>query len=111
MTIMNDIKICNFCNKLRKQTYSVYKVGFVTDNNHQYSIGMINLEKKMHKFLFDKGYHLSPTQIVLLRPDILQEFLSLHYNTKNEIVKSTSLQEAVLCKECFKQYKLEVPEK
>lgn len=111
MNLVDKIKLCDFCSKLRKRLYIIYQVGFITDENNHYYIGIINLEKKMSKYLFSRGCHLSTTQIVLLRPDILRDYLNNDYNIKNETVIHTFLQEAIICEKCYEKYKLEVPEK
>ena len=111
MNIMDKIKLCDFCKKLKKNNYNVYQVGFQTDNGHTYYIGVVNLERKMSQYLFDRGCHLSATQIILLRPDLLHDYLSNNYNTNNETIEKTFLQEVVICEDCYKRYIEQVPEK
>jgi hypothetical protein len=107
-----DIKMCDFCNKLRfsKDSYNIYRIGFNT-NKSNYNIGILEMQNGLNKYLFDNDIKLSTTQVILLRPDILKEYLSLKYNTKTEKVINSFLFEANVCNKCYENYKLEVPNK
>ncbi len=108
--IAKNVNFCNFCKKLsvNKTDYSIYRIGFVT-NKGSYNVGILNIEDGLSRFLFEKGIRLSYTQVVLLRPDILLEYLKLKYNNGKEKVLNSFLYEAKICNICFDKYKLEIP--
>lgn len=110
--IKKEQGLCSFCDKV---TYSVpnltvYRLSY-TSNLGEYSEGIVNITDGLSKFLFKRGSHLSATQVILLRPDIFLEFLRAKYNTLEEKISKYSLIEAEVCPNCFKEYKMEVPEK
>ena len=106
-----NVGMCEFCNMLKvNQTYFVYRLDFRT-NQDSYNIGIVPLSQEMGTWLMRRGMHLSSTQVILLRPDIMLEYLREKYDTLNEKVLVYNIVEAEICHTCFKDYKLEVPAK
>lgn len=114
MMISKDkmVGLCDFCNRPRLyiNTYFVYRLGFVTTIK-EYNIGILNISNEFGTWLINRGSHLSSTEIMLLRPDILLEFLKEKYETPNEKILKSFLFEAEICKDCYIKYLTEVPEK
>ena len=107
----NQVGICDFCHKIKiNNTYYVYNIGFWT-NIKSYSVGILHISEELGDFLMQRGSHLSATQVILLRPDIMLEFLRKKYNKEHETVINFSLNEAEICSNCFKEYNESVPEK
>jgi len=105
---MNKRPVCNFCSTDEKCTvFSVSKV-LVLVKGRSIEIGLLTLLKELNRYVLEKCYHLSASEIVLLRPDILVEFLTNKYN---EQIISYSFAENRICENCFSKYKVLVPEK
>lgn len=100
-------KPCSFC-LLNKSDYSIYKIILITDKS-RYEIGLLTLLEKMEDWIFQKMYHLSASQILLLRPDLVYEFFE-QYKPNEKIVKWDFVGHEV-CKKCFESYKPCVPTK
>lgn len=110
---LKNISFCDFCKKLAvsKDNYTIYRIGFTT-TKASYNIGLKKIiDGGLNEYVFNRATHLSTTQIILFRPDILLEYLRLTYNEKDEKVLSTYLYEAKVCTKCFEQIKTEIPEK
>lgn len=64
-----------------------------------------------YKWLFDKGIHLSATELLLIRPDLITDFL-LEYQEESGIkCCGWFLSPIILCEKCYREYTKEVPEK
>lgn len=98
---------CDFCSGLNK-TYQCFSLVVYT-NQDVYSWGMLAILKKMSQWCIDRMFHLSPSEIILLRPDILQEFLEQNY--KDEIIRRWLMSPSWVCLECIKTVKQKVPER
>ena len=61
----------------------------------------------MSEYLFKNGYHLSASQIILLRPDILLNYFKRKY--KGESIDAWFMQERITCIKCFDKVKQIVP--
>lgn len=110
---MKNVGFCDFCNKLQinKQIYSIYRLGFTTTLQF-YTVGILNISEELGDYLIKRGCHLSATQVMLLRPDILLDFLRKKYNSPLEKVINAGLTEAEMCETCYNnEYIQEVPEK
>ena len=110
METLKDVGFCDFCQKIKMHTYPIYRLGFRT-NLGEFTIGILNINEEFSNYLMKKNYYLSATQVMLLRPDIVQDFLKEKYNTETEQVCEHHLVEATICKGCFENYKEEVPER
>lgn len=110
---MNELKSdsCNSC----KQDYNfmdlevLYNLIINTTHKKTYVLRLKNFLDELADYTFSKGYHLSASQILLLRPDILKEFLKFKF--KDEEVVLWYLDEVYLCTECYSKYKELVPER
>ena len=99
---------CNFCTSVKQgDIYSISKLAIVM-KKQTIEVGLLTLLKELNRYVLDKCYHLSASEIVLLRPDILVEFLTHKYD---EPIISYSFIENRICQECFIKYKVLVPEK
>ena len=107
---LKNISFCEFCKKLaiNKDNYTIYRIGFNT-NKTSYNIGIKNIEDKLNKYLVKKVIHLSATQVMIYRPDVLLEYLRYKYNEPEEEVLNTYLFGAKICTKCFEKYVKEIP--
>jgi hypothetical protein len=113
---MNNIKalkvgVCDFCDSLKvNKTYFIYRIGFST-NIDEYNLGILKFSKNLADYLMKRGVHLSATQVILMRPDIVLQYLKEKYDNAKEKVLSFYLKDAEICHKCFEEYKKEIPEK
>ena len=103
-----NMRMCDFCYTNKVNTYGLCKIILKT-NIAVYEISMSHLLEKVANWAMSKLYHLSASQIVLLRPDLLYEFFK--EDRKNEQIKSWMMKEYVICFECYEHYKEQVPAK
>ena len=101
------MKPCSFC-LLNKSNYSIYKIQLKTSKS-QYEIGLLTLLEQIEDWIYQKMYHLSASQILLLRPDIVYEYFE-QYKPNEKILKWDFVGYEV-CKQCFENYKPCVPTK
>jgi hypothetical protein len=108
--IKKDTVFCEFCTKLRLKTkkYTIYNIGIDT-NLGFYTVGTMTIEEELNDYLLKKGSHLSGTQVILYRPDILKEFLKQKYDTEKEQISEVFLYPANICEECFEGMKKVIP--
>ena len=99
------MKFCNFC-LIRQSQYTLYKIVLETDKRI-YEMGIASLLEKMEDWIFKKMHHLSASQILLLRPDLVHEFFEDYKH--GERIKSWFFEEYFICSECYKDYKNHVP--
>ena len=112
MKKIKSVDYCNFCNKLavNKDIYTIYQVIISTDKD-EYIVGLLTIIPDLDKYLVSKVFHLSPTEVILLRPDILLEFLRGLDSFKDEEVINWGLEFSKICIICYEKYKKEVPER
>jgi hypothetical protein len=102
-------EICKFCKKeiaKPSEVRIIYKV-VITTSEQVYIFPMQDILKSLNVFCMNKGLHLSSSQILLLRPDIFEEFLK--EKMKPEEVEMYFLMENEVCPSCFSQYIETVP--
>ena len=109
---IKKIGFCDFCQKLQlnKQTYAIYRIEIITQYN-SYTLSILKVIEELNDFLLKRGSHISSTQVILLRPDIMLEFLKEKYNIGLEEVNNYGLFQAEICEDCYKSYKEEIPER
>lgn len=102
-------EVCKFCSKKieASNSYLIYRFIVVTEVKVHY-IGMLSILNELGDYLMAKGFHLSASQVVLLRPDILKEFFMLKLTP--EKVVYWVLSDTDICHQCFVDYKVKVPE-
>lgn len=108
---MGNREICKFCKKeIEKpsEVHIIYKI-VVTTEKQVYIFPIQDMLKSLNMFCMNKGLHLSSSQIVLLRPDIFEEFLN--EKMQPEELEMWFLLENECCEECFGQYIKTIPEK
>jgi len=100
--------ICDYCkNEIVGRDYSfVYSLGIETDRGKQF-IGLITLLDGLADWLMDKRVHLSASQVVLLRPDILKNYLI--FILGEEVLLEFALIQFAICETCLEEYKVSVP--
>jgi hypothetical protein len=97
---------CDFCNKKKyKKSYGIWKVLIQTESK-TLEVGILTLLKDLNAYVLEQCIHLSGSEIILLRPDILLEFLCIHYKEK---VLHFGYQEYIICNDCFEEYKKLIP--
>jgi len=102
---------CDFCReiKVNKKFYTILRL-LVKTNKEEYYWGLLDIIAKLDTYLFKIYSHLSPTQVILLRPDIFINFLNTLFDEK-EIVIDFGFDFGKICEDCFEEYKLLVPER
>jgi len=91
------------------QFYLIYRL-IVATNNNTYHIGIVKLLEELSDYAMKCGYHLSGSQIVLLRPDIMKDFLDQKFKPDKSLF--WFLIEDEICHKCYKDtYKDLVPAK
>jgi hypothetical protein len=101
---MEDKEIlCKCCNEIVEveEVYNVYCIMVHTDKQSYY-IGLFNLFEKLGDYLMSKHYHLSASQIILLRPDVVSEYLRQKF--EGEKVIEWYIEGYRICEECFGEY-------
>lgn len=107
---LQEYERCKFCNKLliNNNFYIIYKLVIVT-NTQYYVIGVEKILDDLSDFLMERGVHLSASQVILLRPDILKTFLNKKYYPEEVIL--WFLNENETCLSCFARFSSLIPEK
>jgi hypothetical protein len=95
-------EICNYCDKvlIENEFYHIYRLLVATDKQLHY-IGLQKLLDELSNFAMEKSYHLSASQILLLRPDVVKCFLSQKFQGEKPLF--WFLQESPICYECFQE--------
>lgn len=107
MTIVNKEKCC-FCDaKNSSHCFSLSKFA-VRIKNRTIEKGILSLLKEVNRWCLDRTLHLSASEIILLRPDLLLEFLKFTYKTD---ITSYCFTEYKICNLCYEKYKKLVPER
>jgi hypothetical protein len=100
---------CKYCDKLleNNEFHYIYRLLVATDKQLHY-IGIQKILEELADYAMNKGYHLSASEIILLRPDVVKEYL--RGRIKGEKVIFYLLQESEICLECFRtEYENMVP--
>jgi hypothetical protein len=99
--------LCQFCKHNSQDDFKlVYSVVVATDRSI-YSIGMPKMLENLEKWLAPKWLHLSASQILLLRSDVVKEHLDGVF--KGEVVRGWAFEAKSMCEKCFKVYDSHVP--
>jgi hypothetical protein len=89
--------------------YLIYRL-IVATNETTYYIGIVTLIDELSDYAMKCGYHLSGSQIILLRPDIMKEFLEKKFYPQRALF--WFLIEDEICHKCYNEsYKSLVPVK
>lgn len=105
---MTKIRNCEFCKEVIQMDdyYFLYSLGIETDKSTHF-IGLEKLMEDLSNFLMDKCVHLSASQIILFRPDILRKFLETIVG--EERIIEFCLIKYVICHACYEEYKERIP--
>ncbi len=101
---------CEQCSKKiqTNELFVVYKLVVITNTQYHF-VNLLRIIDELNDFVLEKGLHLSSSQIILLRPDILKMFLNKKFFP--EEVVFWFLCESEICSECYSKYKVTVPER
>lgn len=93
---------CKYCDKelVENEFYYIYRLLVATDIQLHY-IGIQKLLDELSNFAMKKSYHLSASQILLLRPDVVKCFLSEKFEGEKPLF--WFFQESEICYECFEK--------
>ena len=96
-------KVCNCCKETitEDNMHYIYCV-IVATEEMLYYIGLIKIFEDFGDYIMTKNYHLSASQILLLRPDIVKEYLEQKY--QGEKILDWYLERYTICSDCFKDY-------
>lgn len=99
---------CLNCNKplKDKDVFILYSVIVTTDVKTHF-IGLVKLLDELDEYLMKRFIHLSGSQVVLLRPDILKEFFTEKFNPEKPIF--WYLCSHLVCSDCYVKYTELVP--
>lgn len=108
--MQTKVECCDYCSKPLKvdSFYLIYKLVIATNINLRF-IGLQTLIEELNVYIMKRGSHLSASQIILLRPDILKEFLI--QKLAPEVPIYFFLDGSSVCYKCFESYKDLVPER
>jgi hypothetical protein len=100
--------ICLSCNKevVGGDFYLIYRLTVITNEN-TYHVGLQKFIEDLGLYSLKSGFHLSGSEILLLRPDIVKIYLNSKYN--KERVEFWFLKDFAICTHCYEFYKMEVP--
>jgi hypothetical protein len=102
--------ICESCGRKisAKDLYVIYKV-IVVSKDECTVINMPTLVNELNDWVTENCYHLSATQIILLRPDLLKVFLNKKFYPDE--VQFWYLCDTEICNACYSHYVQLVPER
>ncbi len=100
---------CHFCGTTTDTQY-FYLYKFVLQTNRATSeMGLLAIFEQMNKWILDKMFYLSASEIILMRPDLVNDFLGWY--KPDEVVKSWYFTNFAICTKCYETYKTKVPER
>lgn len=102
--IVDRCKICT--SELKEDLTLVYQL-LVFTSRTSYCIGIQKILEELGNYAMEKGYHLSASQIILLRPDVLREYLQKKY--PKEQIGAFILKENEICMKCYEEYCQMIP--
>lgn len=94
--------ICSQCNQKIEEGpfYLIYQVVASTPEK-DYTIGMSRILSELNDYIASKFYHLSASELILLRPDIVLECLREKYEKE---ITGWYLKSDYICYECYDVY-------
>ena len=106
-TNTKPLDTCFVCLKTHKEPKNryVYQLVLKTSTTSK-SYGVLYIAEKLNEWLMTKHYHLSSTQIILLRPDVFEVFLNQVFKTK---FTSWGFEAVPICDECYIKYVKLIP--
>lgn len=100
-------KKCGYCEEeIEEDYYYIYNL-FVETNKQRHYIGLQKLMNELDDYLMNKSIHLSVSQVILFRPDIVKAYLNV--TILDEEIISFHLEKYIICYECYSQYIEYVP--
>ena len=94
------VETCKYCDKTleKNEFYYIYRLLVATDKQLHH-IGLQKVLDELGNFAMEHSYHLSASQILLLRPDVVKAFLSKKLQGEKPLF--WFLQESEICYKCF----------
>jgi hypothetical protein len=103
-----DKRVCEFCELEVTDEKFYYIYAYVVDTEETvHYMGLLNLLEELADYLMDQPIHLSAGQIIIFRPDIMEQFLAKKF--PEEKIVTFYLQKYVICAECYEEYDKKVP--
>lgn len=99
--------LCDFCNHNKASDFIVVFHVVVATDRSVYSISMPKMIENLQKWLDPKWLHLSASQALLLRSDLVKAHLDDIF--KGEKVAGWTFLPKTMCDKCFKVYDKTVP--
>lgn len=106
---MDDkLVICSQCNQeiIEGKYWVIFKAKITTEEK-EYEVGIKRIIQNLNDYIMKKWYHLSASEILLLRPDIVLEYLKEQYKDKE--ILEWHLEGFYICEECYDIYKEIIP--
>ena len=100
---------CVICKSKELSPYSLYEFSYVVNNKILHEVGIKKIIEDLDLYAFRKGYHLSGSQILLLRQDILEAFILEDRVGKKNKISNMKLTPARVCNEHFLEYCSVIP--
>lgn len=99
---------CAYCEDILENNdyYLIYCLKVETDI-HVHYLGIMKLMDEVSEYVMNKSYHLSASQIILLRPDIMKVFLEERFG--GEKVNYFHLKAYIVCYNCYTEYQDMIP--
>jgi len=99
--------VCSQCEQgiVKDKSYLIFKIIANTEEK-EYEIGISRILHDLNEYGMKKGYHLSGSEMLLLRPDIVLQFLK---ETQKEEVIEWHLEHYYICFECYEVYTELIP--
>ena len=93
--------LCDYCGKNLHlpELYIIYQLGAETDTKIP-NIGLQRILEDLGDYAMKKGYHISASQIFMLRPDIMKEYLTESLKDKVELCY---LETKLICYACYEE--------
>lgn len=103
----------NYCafhdEEVEAKTYRMPRFAVETTKS-SYDFGVLKLTEQLSEYAMAKGFHLSGTQILLLRPDIFIPYLEKkHFTKEYEKVLNYEFVYYPICEECYQKVRKAVP--
>jgi len=106
---MTDSKLCHSCGKnLDSDIFSMSYIYILLQGGQSQYISMKRLFEVINNYFeFKKLYiHLSPSELILLRPDVILDILNSIFN--NQLL-SWGFEMLYVCPDCFHEYTKDCP--
>lgn len=91
-------KICRFCGKLLNKNIHIIDEIYIVSNDDIEVIRIDKFKELLDNWASKKYYHLSATELILLRPDIVTNFIREYIQDKDAVWFGRPL---LICDQCY----------